>query len=68
MREMKAVLGDYPVRQEAEVQARWKMQFLAKQIGLDITGLSDEETAVLMKALRKSDIFKKNRRQGGRRR
>jgi transcriptional regulator with XRE-family HTH domain len=65
---MKAALQDYPAQQEQEEQARWKMTFLAKQIGLNISDLSDEEIGILMKALQKSDVYKKNRRQSGRRR
>ena len=39
------------------------MKLLAKQIGLNINGLSDEEMAVLMKTLRNSKLYKQGRRQ-----
>jgi transcriptional regulator with XRE-family HTH domain len=68
LREMKTALEDFPARQESEEKARWKMGFLAKQIGLNISGLTDEETAILMKALQKSELYRRGRRQGGKRR
>jgi hypothetical protein len=66
--DMKAALEDYPARQEQEEQARWKMAFFAKQLGLNINDLDDEELRVLMKTLRKSTAYKQGRRQGGKRR
>jgi len=68
LRDMKIALQDYPAKQEQEEQARWKMTHLAKQIGLNITGLTDEEIGVLMKALQGSELYKKSRRQSGKRR
>jgi transcriptional regulator with XRE-family HTH domain len=63
LREMKAALKDYPAQKEKEEQARWKMITFAKQLGLNLSGLTDEETAVLMKALRQSDKYKQGRRR-----
>ena len=36
-----------------------KLILLAKQIGLNVSALTDEEIAVVMKALNKSQILKK---------
>jgi len=44
------------------------MKLLAKQIGLNLYGLSDEETAVLMKTLRNSKMYKQGRRLDRRKR
>ena len=66
LREMKTILQDYPARQEAEEKARWKMITFAKQIGLNIAGLPDGETAIQMKILQRSEAHKKGRRQCGR--
>ena len=68
IKDMKAVLQDYPAQQKQEEQARWKMTYLAKQIGLNISGLDDEELRVLMKTLQGSDLYKKSSRRGGKRR
>ena len=67
IKEMATALQDYPTQQEQEEKARWKLRVLAKQIGLNINDLTDDETAVLMKALRKSAMLKQGRRQGERR-
>jgi hypothetical protein len=48
---MKTALQDYPAQQEKEEQARWKMTYFAKQLGLNIADLDDEELRVLIKAL-----------------
>ena len=68
IQDMKAVLQDYPAQQKQEEQARWKMTFFAKQLGLNISDLDEEELRVLMKTLRKSAVYKQGRRQGGKRR
>jgi hypothetical protein len=68
LQDMKAALQDYPAREKQEEQARWKMTYLAKQIGLNISALTDEEIKILMKALQGSELYKKSRRQGGKRR
>ena len=65
--EMKTELQDYPARKEKEERARWKMGLLAKQIGLNLKNLTDEETAILLKALQDSDLYKKARGHGKRR-
>jgi len=43
------------------------MTLFAKQIGLNITDLSDEELRILMATLQKSAAYKQGRRQGKRR-
>jgi hypothetical protein len=63
LREMKTTLQDYPAKLEQEQKSRWKMTLFTKQIGLNITELSDDEIAVLMKALRNSEKYKQNRRR-----
>ncbi|MCL2426135.1 MAG: hypothetical protein FWD05_07335 [Oscillospiraceae bacterium] len=67
IKEMAITIKDYPAQQEQEEKARWKMGFFAKQIGLNLNGLTDEETTILMKALRNSKVYKQGRRQGKRR-
>jgi hypothetical protein len=67
LREMKATLHDFPAQQEKEQQARWKMLMFAKQLGLNLSGLTNEQIEILMQALRQSDKYKQGRR-GGRRR
>ena len=67
IKEMKAELQDFPAKKEKEERARWKMGLLAKQIGLNIKNLTDEQTAVLMEALKDSDLYKKSRGHGKRR-
>ena len=52
--EMKSALQDYPAQKQPEEKARWKMTLFAKQIGLNITDLSDEELRILMATLQKS--------------
>jgi len=68
LKDMAAALENYPAQQEQEEKARWKMGFFAKQIGLNLNGLTDEEIAALMKALRQSQMYKQARRQGKRKR
>ena len=43
--------------------AKAKMAVLAKQLGLNISKLTDEELKALMKALESSDLYKKARRK-----
>ena len=66
--DMKAALEDFPAQQGQEEKARWKMIQLAKQLGLNVSGLSNEEIDILMKALRNSTAYKQGRRQDGKRR
>ena len=68
IKEVATALSEYPAKQEQEEKARWKMKLLAKQIGLNLNGLSDEETAILMKTMRNSKLYKQGRRQDKRRR
>jgi len=63
MRDMKTALQDYSVQQDTEEKARYKMTILAKQIGLSVTDLTNDEIDVLMKALSKSEKYKRTRRQ-----
>jgi len=63
LQEIKDSIRDYPVQKEKEEQERWKLLLLAKQIGLNITGLTDEEINVLIKALQRSEKYKQARRQ-----
>jgi len=65
---MKIALQDYSVQQDTEEKARYKMTILAKQIGLNVTELTNDEIDVLIKALSKSDKYRQNRRQAKRRR
>ncbi len=62
LQEMKAALQDFPAQGEQEQRARWKLTLFAKQIGLNISDLPEEEIAVLMKALRRSEKYKQSRR------
>ncbi len=50
--------------QSKEDNTRKKFNLLAKQIGLNTTHLTEEECAVLMKALEKSDMIKNSRGKG----
>ena len=63
IQELKEVMTDYPMQKQKEDKARWKLALLAKQIGLNITELTDDETKVLMKALHKSEKYKQGRRR-----
>lgn len=63
IKDMEQALQDYPVKQEQEEKARWKMNFLAKQLGLNISELTEEEIQILMKALQKSKKIKQARRR-----
>jgi len=63
LKDMEKVLQDYPAQQEQEEQARWKMTYFAKQLGLNITELTEEEIQVLIKALQKSKKYKQIRRR-----
>ena len=68
LQEIKDALTDFPAHQEREEKARWKLTLLAKQIGLNISELTKDEIAVLMKAIEKSEKYKQGRRMGKRRR
>ena len=62
VRDMKDALQNYPICKSDEDKAKWKMYSLAKQLGLNISELTDEEKAVLMKALSNSKLYKQSRR------
>ena len=66
--DMKDALQNYASIKDNEEKARFKMTMLAKQIGLNLTGLTDEETGVLIKTLSNSDLHKRSIRQRKRRR
>ncbi|MCL2221323.1 MAG: helix-turn-helix domain-containing protein [Oscillospiraceae bacterium] len=68
VREMKDTLQSYPICKSDEDKTKWKMCSLAKQLGLNISELTDEEKAVLMKALSNSKLYKQSRRSRKRRR
>jgi hypothetical protein len=61
--ELKDSLVNYPIHKEKEDRARHQLTILAKQIGLNITKLTDEEIKVLIKALDKSDMVKRSRKR-----
>ena len=63
IQELKDGLQDYPAKKEQAEKERWKLTFLAKQIGLNINELTDEEIQVLIKALQKSGKYKQGRRR-----
>ena len=62
VKEIKDGLQTYQADKEKEGSERAKLVLLAKQIGLNISKLTDEEIAVLMKTLRYSDLYRKTRR------
>ncbi|MCL2427370.1 MAG: helix-turn-helix domain-containing protein [Oscillospiraceae bacterium] len=61
--ELKSVFEEYPVHKENEEKAKHKYMLLAKQIGLNVKDLTDEEHRALIKALEKSDAIKRRRRK-----
>ena len=63
LQELKNTMMDFPAHKEKEERARWQLTLLAKQIGLNISGLDDEEIRVLMKALEKSEKAKQGRKR-----
>jgi len=63
LKDLEKALKDYPAQQEQEEKARWKMTLFAKQIGLNITELTEEEIHILIKALQKSSKYKQVRRR-----
>ena len=54
---------EYQANKETETAQRAKFTLLAKQIGLNVSKLTDEEIRVLVKALQDSDLYKKARRR-----
>ena len=67
VKNMKAALENYKIEETDEEKARIKFHILTRDLGLNTKELSQEEIAVLMKALQKSNKFKSSRRQGKRR-
>ena len=63
LQEIKDSIMDYPIKKEKEEQARWQLALLAKQIGLNIGKLTDDEVKVLIKALDKSEKAKQGRKR-----
>jgi len=63
LQEFKDSIADYPARKEKEERARWQLALLAKQIGLNISGLDDDEIRVLMRALEKSEKLRQGRKR-----
>ena len=61
--EMKDGFQTYLANKDKENPERAKLVLLAKQIGLNIAKLTEEEIAVLMKALRDSELYKRARRR-----
>ena len=60
---IKNVFEEYPMHKESEEKAKQKYMLLAKQIGLHVKDLTDEEHRVLIKALEKSDVIKRRHRR-----
>ncbi|MDR1536957.1 MAG: hypothetical protein LBU32_02990 [Clostridiales bacterium] len=61
--EIKTGYQSYLANKETETAQRAKFALLAKQLGLNVSKLTDEKTSVLMKALQDSDLYKKARRR-----
>ena len=61
LKEIREGLETYRQEKENTGAARAKLVLLAKQIGLNVSELTDEEIAVQMKALNKSQTLKKYR-------
>ena len=60
--EIKAGYQTYLADKETESSQRAKFALLEKQIGLNVSKLTDEEIKVLTKAFQESDLYKKSRR------
>ena len=63
IKEIKDGFQSYADSKESIGVQRSKLALLAKQIGLNISKLTDDEIAVLMKALQDSDLYKRARRR-----
>lgn len=61
--EIRSGFQTYQDNKKTEGAARAKMVLFAKQLGLNISKLTDEEVAVLMKALEGSELYKKTKRR-----
>jgi len=58
---LKVLTDDIDKVMQSESKGKAKLAVLAKQLGLNINVLTDEETEVLIKALEKSDMYRNNR-------
>jgi len=58
---LKILTDDIDKVMQSENKGKAKLAVLAKHIGLNINGLSDDEIEVLIKALEKSDTYRNNR-------
>ena len=63
LQELKDSMRDYPAQKEKEERERWRLTLLAKQIGLNIKDLSNEEIRILVKSLEKSEKYKQGRKR-----
>ena len=63
LNEIKNTLQDYPLDKNDDEKAKWKLVKLARQIGLDLKTLTDDETKVLINALQKSKSHKQLKRR-----
>jgi len=63
LEELNECIKTYLDEKKNQGAERAKLVLFAKQIGLNISKLSDEQIAILMKALRESDAYKRNRRR-----
>ena len=58
---IKTLNDDVDAVVKSENKGRAKLALLAKQLGLNTSGLTDEEIKVLIKALEKSEKFRNSR-------
>jgi transcriptional regulator with XRE-family HTH domain len=63
LNEIKDRYQSYLANKETETSQKAKFALLAKQIGLNVSKLTDKEIKVLIKALQDSDLYKKARRR-----
>jgi transcriptional regulator with XRE-family HTH domain len=63
IKDIKAGLQTYEDTKKTENSERAKLALLAKQLGLNISKLTDEELRVLVKALQGADLYKRARRK-----
>ena len=61
--ELRTGFKTYLDDKEKQGAERAKLILFAKQVGLNISKLTDEQIALLMEALRESDAYKRNRRR-----
>ena len=68
LQDVKTTLENYDVEKSNEEKVRMQFIKLAKQIGLNVNHLTQDEKESMLKALEKSDLYKKNKRHRKRRR